>query len=119
MKAYRTSYDKSRVSLTLDNAELSIFSGIAKGESIGVATAIKQMALAYHQNENLMSAKLEQELKELNFLVRNIANNINQIAYKSNLGSHVDVNEVLNYLRSLSERVTQHTQTSLKRGNDH
>lgn len=77
-----------RVSVTLTPAEYADLSKRSKAEGVKVTTLVKNMAMAYHQQAPTVpketQEQLIQEVQELRFLLRNVANNINQIAHHSN-----------------------------------
>jgi hypothetical protein len=85
-KEYQAEYkDRAkRVSVTLTNAEYSDLAKRAKAEGIKPTALLKNMAIAYHQQAPIMPEMIRDELQELRFLIRNVANNINQIAHHSN-----------------------------------
>lgn len=114
MQAYRKGYPKRRVGLTLSEQEYEEFAAIAEKEDLGIATVIKNMALAFHQSRPFISSGIEDQLKEFNFLVRNIANNVNQVAHKANMGEQVNVNEMLAYIKQLGAVVQEHTHSKVK-----
>lgn len=114
MQDYRKSYDNKRVSLTLTPRQYADFEKLATKEEIGVATLIKNMALAFYQSETYVPAEIENQLKDLNLLVRSIANNVNQVAHKANLDQTVDVNEVLAYIKQLESVIKDHTESKLQ-----
>lgn len=103
-KEYKAAYSKThkRVSITLSSSEYKELEARAKRENVKLTTLVKNMALAFHQNHQPSSKAVEQELKELRFLIGNIATNINQIAHHSNMVRElVDHNELLAEVRKL------------------
>ena len=67
------------------------------------------------RNAALKSQAVEAELRELRFLISNIANNVNQMARHSNRLKHVtDENEVFQKLHELEQLVTDFTNNRLK-----
>ena len=72
-----------RVSLTLSASEYRELARRAKAEGVRVTTLIKNMALAYHQGTVIQPEALTHERQELRALLRNIANNVNQMAHTS------------------------------------
>lgn len=107
-KTYIREYSERthRVSVTLSESEYRELAKRAKGEGVRVTTLVKNMALAYHQGQIIMPEGIAEELKEFRFLVRNIANNINQIAHNSNIVQHlVDENDLFGEIRKLEEEV--------------
>ena len=112
----RKDYDKSyykarkektkRVNLTLSNTEYKAFKDLANSESLPVASLIKKLSLAYKNNLKYVSTDSEGDLKELVFLIRNIANNLNQLAFSNNaLGAMVDKFEVLAHIQELETSI--------------
>jgi hypothetical protein len=85
-KLYNQSYQEHthRVAITLTPSEYREFEKRAQAEGVKVTTLVKNMALAYHQQAAIVPDSLRGELQELKFLLRNVANNINQIAHYSN-----------------------------------
>lgn len=85
-KKYKADYKNriKRISITLSNAEYKELERQAKNENIKINTLVKNMAFAYHQKNTLIPEPIKAELQELRFLLRNVANNINQIAHHSN-----------------------------------
>jgi hypothetical protein len=65
------------------------------------------MAIAYHQSQQIPQEPILKELQELRFLLRNSANNINQIAHHSNtVGRLVDENGFLDEVRKMETTIT-------------
>lgn len=85
-KIYNQEYGQRtpRVSVTFSKSEYAEIEKRAKTEGVKPTTLVKNMALAYHQQNTIMPEPIVEELKELRFLIRNVANNINQIAHYSN-----------------------------------
>ena len=87
-RKYQEQYKKQysaktkRVNITLTNDEYRDFLRQAKNTKI--TTYIKQLALAGLHSQTVIPESLETELKTLCFAIRNIANNVNQIAHYSN-----------------------------------
>lgn len=111
LKDYWKSYDKPRVTLTLSKQEHKEFSRVAEQEGIALATAIKNMALAYHQTRTIVPASLEETLREHNRLIRSVSNNVNQIAHRVNIDeTNFDANELRAYLQQLDALVKQYVE---------
>lgn len=85
-KQYKSEYNQrvKRVYLIFSQSEYDEIEKRAKSENVKPATLVKNMALAYHQQVHIMPEPIKEELQELRFLLRNVANNINQIAHHSN-----------------------------------
>jgi len=73
------------------------------------------MALAYSQQQTLTPNAVIEELKELKYLIRNIANNVNQMAHYSNtVHALVEENEFLAEIQKLESVVKDYTNNKLK-----
>jgi hypothetical protein len=69
---------------------------------------LREASLHQLRNAGLKSDALEEEIRELKFLISNIANNVNQMAHHSNrLRKVMDENSVLERLQELDQRVTK------------
>ena len=116
-KQYKKEYAKShkQISLSVTNTEYRDFQALAKREKTKVSTLIRNMALAYSQQETLTPKAILDELTELKFLIRNIANNVNQMAHYSNtIHSLVEENEFLAEIQKLEKVVKDYTENRLK-----
>lgn len=107
-KAYWSVYKQKKrrrqPRINLTEGEYEIFDKQAKIEKTSVSTLIKNMALAYHQQSFLVPQSHTKKIDEFIYLVRNIANNINQIAHHSNsIKSVVDEGRVFEHLKSLED----------------
>ena len=69
-----------------DHRELKSY-GASNG--MGLATVLREGALAQIRGSSLRSGGVEEELKELRFLLSTVANNVNQMAHHSNVVRHV------------------------------
>jgi len=115
-KQYKKEYAKThrQISLSVTNTEYCDFQALAKREKTKVSTLIKNMALAYSQQETLMPKVVLEELAELRYLIRNIANNVNQMAHYSNtVHSLVEENEFLAEIQNLEKVVKDYTENKL------
>ncbi len=116
-KQYKKEYAKShrQVSLSVTNTEYRDFQALAKREKTKVSTLIRNMALAYSQQETLMPKAILEELADLKYLIRNIANNVNQMAHYSNtVHSLVEENEFVAEIQKLEKVVKDYTENRLK-----
>ena len=116
-KQYKKEYAKShrQISLSVTNTEYRDFQALAKREKTKVSTLIKNMALAYSQQETLIPKVVLEELADLKYLIRNIANNVNQMAHYSNtVHSLVEENEFLAEIQELETVVKNYTENRLK-----
>lgn len=113
-KKYREEYKSraKRVNLTFTKEEYRAFSQSAKSENTKPTPYIKQLALAGLQQQPVFPEKVEEELRAFQFAIRNIGNNINQIAHYSNTirnMTYADENNLLQHLKQLEEVVKSYT----------
>ena len=109
-KAYLQSYQANthRVAITLTSTEYAELEKRAKAEGVKPTTLVKNMAIAYHQGQAITPEPILKELQELRFLLRNSANNINQIAHHSNtVGRLVDENGFLDEVRKMETTINE------------
>ena len=109
-KAYLQSYQANthRVAITLTASEFAELEKRAKAEDVKPTTLVKNMAIAYHQSQQIPQEPILKELQELRFLLRNAANNINQIAHHSNtVGRLVDENGFLDEVRKMETTINE------------
>lgn len=91
-----------RVNATFTPEEYSAIKTIADALELKPTTLVRNLTLATLNGEKFNSPALEEEVRGLTFLLRNIANNLNQIAHHSNRVKHVvDENNVLEQLRQI------------------
>jgi hypothetical protein len=117
-KLYNKEYSQrtNRVSLTFTNAEYAELEKRAKAENVKPTTLVKNMALAYHQQAPIIPETIKEELQELRFLIRNVANNINQIAHHSNTIQRLaDENGLLLEIQKMEKTINDFVLQKLKR----
>lgn len=108
LKEYRKRYKKrvKRITLTLNLKEYQELEKEAKNENISINQLSKKMIFAYKNQSFLLPKNLNENLREFIFLVRNIANNINQIAKQSNsLKLAFNIPKIFKNLQDLEEQV--------------
>jgi len=94
-------------------AEMDDFNAVALKENTKAGIVIRNMALAYLQGNRLPSLEekkkldtIEKEVHSLGLLVRNIANNVNQMAHHSNsLNYMIEEQNLLQYLQTLDKNM--------------
>lgn len=97
---------KKRVTLRYSPDEYRQIEKLSAAVDIPPAVLIKRLSLAAINGERFLSADSEEELQSVRFLIRNIANNVNQMAKHSNtLKKVVDENQLLAELRQLETLV--------------
>ena len=93
---------------------------LAIKEDVKVSRLLKDMAVAYMQQKTYVPKEISDELKELKLLIRNVANNVNQVAHHSNIiNGLVNENDLLEELRRLENMVNDYTLKRLKDINDY
>ena len=105
-KAYKHEYYKLNKSLSVtvsidDYEALKVRAGEYGMKPI---TLLRDMAFSVLYDESFVPELVESELKELRFLILNIANNVNQMAHYSNsVRGMIDDKGLLRELRKLEE----------------
>ena len=122
-KAYRQTYKDQarRVNLTFSLSEVSGLESAAKSFGVPLAQLVKKLALqAFEQKAGTaVPEEVEERLAELDRLVRNIANNVNQMARHSNRIEFVlDEQEVFLHLASLEKELRKTIAGLAKLGDD-
>lgn len=116
-KEYRKTYEKKvkYVTVSIPVAEYKELEKIAKKEKTKVSALVKNMTLAYMQTKTLVPSSIEERLNEFVFLMRNVANNINQIARISNTVKHLaDENGLLMEIKKMEDLVKEYTLNKFK-----
>jgi len=102
----RTKRQYKDVSVRLPVADHRELRAYGQGNGMGIATVLREGALAQIRSTSLRSSGVEEELKELRFLLASIANNVNQMAHHSNVVRHVvDEGGALAKLQELEELI--------------
>ncbi len=96
-----------RVELYVPLAEFKTFSRLAKKEKMTPNRLILSMAIAYRDQQKLVPKSLKKRLDEHNFLIRNMANNLNQIAHSSNIFHDAEKQNILKNLQQLNDTVAR------------
>lgn len=107
-KTYNREYAKRthRVSVTLDPDEYRALERRAKALGVRPTTLAKELILSQDGHPSTQPEIIRDELQELRFLLRNIANNINQIAHHSNTIRHmVEENDLLLELQKMEKTI--------------
>lgn len=117
-RQYRAKHRKTRkeVSVSLPISLHREFSSFAKKQNMSLARLMREATDLQIRGAAFKSQAVEVELKELRFLISNIANNVNQMARHSNRIKQVtDENEVFQKLHDLEQLVTNFTNSRLQR----
>lgn len=108
--------NNKRVKLTLSMEEYNELLMYSNNENTKPTNLIKNMILSYFKNTSLVPHSIENELKELRYLIWKISNNINQIAYYSNsVKVEIDKKQLMSEIYSLNKTIADFTKNELKR----
>lgn len=113
LRKYKKEYAKQvrPVQVTFSIDEYEILKKISEKEGVKVTPLVKSLALAQAQKMSYVTAEKQERLNEFVFLIRNIANNINQIAKHSNTVKNLrDENVLLDLLRNLEINVKKYVE---------
>jgi hypothetical protein len=107
-KAYKQYYKKIKkiVTVPLDTEEFIKLETYAKSRDLSTNKLSKEILSNFvNSKEDVIITKEQQQtISEYIHISRGIANNINQIAYKSNLGEYVDINMLLSKLKENEDK---------------
>ena len=117
-KEYKEDYLKThkRVEVYLTLSEYEAFKKIAKEQGYGnkVGKVVKEFAQYYRQGVYKYPPELKENLDALIFLLRNVANNINQMAHLSNATKQVvDDYKIFEYLKQMEDSIKLYVNTKL------
>ena len=97
-----------RITLRLESSDYNSLEEAAKMRGRKLAPHLRSLVLHSHRNQVELPLEVEQNLKELDRLIRNVANNVNQIARYSNRFREVlDANEPLREIANLHTILTE------------
>lgn len=107
-KRYLDDYidQRKRINISLSADEFSKVSYLADLNNTKPTSFITQLVQHHLNKSPFISSKLQDEIKDMKFLLRNVANNINQIAHRSNtLKVMVDERDLLMELKRLEDGI--------------
>ena len=120
-KEYYKKYNKEKrkqlkdVHIYLTQEQYNYFEKVAEKEGLTVTSLIKAMALLQAEKTYYLPKEIQEKLNEFVFLIRNIANNVNQIARHSNIiKTLTDEHGLLNYLQRLETEVKEYVKKETK-----
>jgi hypothetical protein len=105
---YRQQYKDhaKRVNLTFSLSEYRGIARSAKDAGVPVAAYVKRLALQAHDGHSPAPEELTRQLADLERVIRTIANNVNQMARRSNRIAHVlDAQEVFLHIHALQSEL--------------
>ena len=102
----KTKAARKVVSVSLSSEDHRDIARFAKAQDMSLSSILRESTLQQSRMAQLQSPRIADELKELRFLLSNIANNMNQIAHHSNRVKHViDENGVLERFMELDKLI--------------
>lgn len=102
LKEYKKGYreENKSVNITLKNADYNRLVSQSEKQNKKPTTHATEIVLSHLDSSSLVDSELREKLDELNFILRNVANNVNQIAKHSNrIKSLRDEHALLDHLR--------------------
>lgn len=122
-KAYKRQYYKlnKSLSVTVSMDDFAVLKARADELGMKPIPLLRDMAFSVLYDQAFTPELVESELKELRFLIMNIANNINQMAHYSNsVQGMIDNKGLLQELRKLEESISNYTHGRLRKApHDH
>lgn len=125
-KAYQHAYKQTyrtamrSVTLTIPVADHRRLVKAAQGFGKKPTTLLYELAFAHFDAAVFVPPALDGELKHLKYLIRNIANNLNQIAHHTNTVKRAaDAGAVFAELKRLERCIEEYTRGRLKARHDH
>jgi hypothetical protein len=112
-KRYLDDYveQRKRINISLSADEFSKVSYLADLNNTKPTSFITQLVQHHLNKSPFISSHLQDEIKDIKFLLRNVANNINQIAHRSNtLKVMVDERDLLMELKKLEDGIASFIQ---------
>ncbi len=103
---------KKRVSFVLSKSDYLAFARASQGEN--TTAFIKALAITGLAGQSRLPKGLQDELQTLNGLIRNIANNLNQLSHSAHIFSEVDQKTVFNHLIELDKAIQNFIQDKAK-----
>ena len=102
---------RKRINISLSADEYSKISYLADLNNTKPTSFITQLVQHHLNKSPFISSQLQDEIKDMKFLLRNVANNINQIAHRSNtLKVMVDERDLLMELKKLEDGIASFIQ---------
>lgn len=115
LKEYRQDYKNHRISVTLTPQEFARLNALARKQKKKPTSFLKELAFSALDDKAILSDELAQELQVFNRLIRNVANNVNQLARASNaFDAHIRPQDVLSELQRLDFLVREFITTARK-----
>lgn len=121
-KQYRKEYKKKvkYLNVSIPMKTYLKMKQLAEKEDVKVSALFRNMAIAYMEQKTFVPNEVQDELKKLRLLMRNVSNNVNQVAHHSNIiHGLIHENNFLDEIKKLETMVTDYTLKRLKNYNDY
>lgn len=113
----RTKRQFKDVSVRLPMSDYRELKSYGQANGLSLATVLREGSLAQIRAASLRSGGVEEELRELRFLLSSIANNVNQMAHHFNVVRHVvDEGGALGKLKELEVLIEGFVDVKLSKG---
>lgn len=110
---------RKRVWVSLSDSEFEKLRKISLKEGVKHGDLVKASLINLLESVQYIPTSVQEELQELRFLIRNIANNVNQMAWHSNRVKYVaDENKLFLELQKLQSVVAEYVAGKLRRNKD-
>ena len=110
---------RKRVWITLSDSEFEKLRKLSLKEGVKQGDLVKASLINMLESVEYVPTSIQEELQELRFLIRNIANNVNQMAWHSNRVKYVvDENKLFVELQKLQLLIAEYATGKLKRKED-
>ena len=116
-RQYRDKTAKTRkvISVSMPIADHDEIARYAKSQDMSVSKLLREATLHQTRGTQINSKQVEEELRALKFLITNISNNVNQMAYHSNRMKQVaDENAVFQELKRLDDLISDFTRKRMQ-----
>ena len=116
-KKYKEEYKKQNkyVNISVPLEMYHLLEKIAVVEDTKVSTLMRKIAIDYLANKPTLPKEIHDDLIEVKRLIRNIANNVNQVAHHSNIiQGMIDEHNLLEHIKKLDETVTSYTKGNIR-----
>lgn len=110
---------RKRVWITLSDSEFEKLKKISLKEGVKHGDLVKASLMNFLESTQYIPTSVQEELQELRFLIRNIANNVNQMAWHSNRVKYVvDENKIFLELQKLQSVIFEYATGKLRKKKD-
>ena len=114
-QAYRAKNNRKVVSVSMSADDFREIQRYAKEQKLSTSALLREASLHQCRASQLHSPQVQEEVQNLRFLLSNVANNMNQMAYHSNrLRGVMSENAVLQCFADLDELLRSYVSDRMK-----